>query len=97
LIQKISTSDTNILCTVTAAWREPVPGWVDNVSGITGIMMEIGRGTIRSIICDQKLTMDLIPVDFVVNTLIGVAWHTATYRYTVNNTTTYLHPPIANQ
>ncbi|KDR11037.1 putative fatty acyl-CoA reductase CG5065 [Zootermopsis nevadensis] len=65
---------------VTAAWREPVPGWVDNVSGITGIMMEIGRGTIRSIICDQKLTMDLIPVDFVVNTLIGVAWHTATYR-----------------
>ena len=66
--------------TVTAAWREPVPGWVDNVCGITGIMMEIGRGTIRSIICDQKLTMDLIPVDFVVNTLIGVAWHTATYR-----------------
>ena len=66
--------------TVTAAWREPVPGWVDNVCGITGIMMEIGRGTIRSIICDQKLTMDLIPVDFVVNTLIGVAWHTAAYR-----------------
>jgi fatty acyl-CoA reductase len=57
-----------------------VPGWVDNVYGITGIMMEIGRGTIRSIICDQKLTMDLIPVDIVVNTLIGVAWHTATHR-----------------
>ncbi|XP_066990942.1 putative fatty acyl-CoA reductase CG5065 [Anabrus simplex] len=65
---------------VTAAWKEPVPGWVDNVCGITGIMMEIGRGTIRSIICDQKLIMDLIPVDFVVNTLIAVAWHTATYR-----------------
>lgn len=53
---------------------------MDNVYGITGIMMEIGRGTIRSIICDQKLTMDLIPVDIVVNTLIGVAWHTATHR-----------------
>nr|CAD7200385.1 unnamed protein product [Timema douglasi] len=65
---------------VTAAWREPVPGWVDNVCGITGIMMEIGRGTIRSIICNQNLIMDLIPVDFVVNTLITVAWHTATYR-----------------
>lgn len=57
-----------------------MPGWVDNVYGITGIMMEIGRGTIRSIICDQKLTMDLIPVDIVVNTLIGVAWRTATHR-----------------
>jgi fatty acyl-CoA reductase len=65
---------------------------VDNAYGITGIMMEIGRGTIRSIICDQKLTMDLIPVDIVVNTLIGVAWHTATYRYRYNigDTTVYL-------
>ncbi|GLH03063.1 Fatty acyl-CoA reductase, partial [Gryllus bimaculatus] len=65
---------------VTAAWKEPVPGWVDNVCGITGIMMEIGRGTIRSIICNERLVMDLIPVDFVVNSLIAVAWHTATYR-----------------
>ncbi|PSN30813.1 putative fatty acyl-CoA reductase [Blattella germanica] len=73
-------ADPERVIQLTAAWREPVPGWVDNVCGITGIMMEIGRGTIRSIICDQNLTMDLIPVDFVVNTLIGVAWHTATYR-----------------
>lgn len=67
-----------------------MPGWVDNVCGITGIMMEISRGTIRSIICDQSLIMDLIPVDVVVNTLIGVAWHTATYRYIVKNNATYL-------
>jgi hypothetical protein len=91
------TSDSNILCTVTAAWREPMPGWVDNANGVTGILVEVARGTIRSIICDQKLTMDLIPVDFVVNTLIGVAWHTATYRYTVNNIITYLQPPVAGQ
>lgn len=61
---------------------------MDNICGITGIMMEIARGTIRSIICEQSLKMDLIPVDFVVNTLIGVAWHTATYRYIVNNAAT---------
>ncbi|KAJ9591141.1 hypothetical protein L9F63_002296, partial [Diploptera punctata] len=73
---------------VTAAWREPVPGWVDNVCGITGIMMEIGRGTIRSIICDQKLTMDLIPVDFVVNTLIAPLWFNFT-RYLPNTLRVY--------
>lgn len=50
------------------------------MSGITGIMMEIGRGTIRSIICDQRLVVDIIPVDFVVNTLVAAAWHTATFR-----------------
>lgn len=82
---------------VTAAWREPFPGWVDNVCGITGIMMEIGRGTIRSIICDQKLIMDLIPVDFVVNTLIAVAWHTATYKQNtvrVYNCTSGMRNPV---
>ncbi|XP_046382880.1 putative fatty acyl-CoA reductase CG5065 [Ischnura elegans] len=70
---------------VTAAWKEPFPGWVDNVCGITGIMMEIGRGTIRSIICDDRLIVDLIPVDVVVNTLITVAWYTATQRPKNNN------------
>nr|XP_008200656.2 PREDICTED: LOW QUALITY PROTEIN: fatty acyl-CoA reductase 1 [Tribolium castaneum] len=58
---------------ITAAWKEPYPGWVDNVSGITGIFMECGRGTIKSIICDDKCTMDLIPVDIVVNTIITAA------------------------
>ncbi|CAH0385057.1 unnamed protein product [Bemisia tabaci] len=74
---------------VTAAWREPMPGWVDNISGITGIMMEIGRGTIRSIICDQKLVVDIIPVDFVVNTLIAVAWHTAKNRRVTDRPAVY--------
>lgn len=70
-----------VVIAVTAAWREPFEGWVDNVSGITGIMMEIGRGAIRSIICDQRLVVDIIPVDLVVNTLISAAWHITEYRY----------------
>lgn len=65
---------------MTGAWKEPFPGWVDNISGITGIMMEIGRGTIKSIVCDDKLTIDVIPVDVVANTLVTAAWHTAAYR-----------------
>ncbi|XP_039450326.1 putative fatty acyl-CoA reductase CG5065 [Culex pipiens pallens] len=62
---------------VTGALREPFPGWIDNVYGITGIMMEIGRGTISSIMCDQKCVMDVIPVDIVCNTLIAAAWENA--------------------
>jgi len=65
---------------VTGAWQEPFPGWVDNVSGITGIMMEIGRGTIRSIICNDRYLVDIIPVDIVVDSLIVAAWHTSTFR-----------------
>ncbi|XP_049296161.1 putative fatty acyl-CoA reductase CG5065 [Anopheles funestus] len=62
---------------VTGAVAEPYPGWIDNVHGITGIMMEIGRGTISSIMCDERCTMDVIPVDIVCNTLIAAAWENA--------------------
>lgn len=71
---------TELLYLVTGAWKEPYPGWVDNVSGITGIFMECGRGTIKTIICNDKLKMDIIPVDIVVNTLITAAWQTSTKR-----------------
>lgn len=59
---------------VTASIEEPFPGWIDNINGITGIMTEIGRGTISSIMCDKKLIMDLIPVDIVCNMMITAAW-----------------------
>ncbi|XP_060533265.1 putative fatty acyl-CoA reductase CG5065 isoform X2 [Cylas formicarius] len=67
---------------ITSAWKEPYPGWVDNVSGITGILMECGRGTIKTIICDDRRRMELVPVDMVVNTLIAAAWHTVAHRST---------------
>lgn len=60
---------------VTAAIAEPLPGWVDNVNGLTGFMIEIGRGTISSLLCDKSLIMDLIPVDIVCNMMITAAWH----------------------
>uniref|UniRef100_A0A182QRX8 Fatty acyl-CoA reductase n=1 Tax=Anopheles farauti TaxID=69004 RepID=A0A182QRX8_9DIPT len=75
---------------VTGAVAEPYPGWIDNVHGITGIMMEIGRGTISSIMCDERCTMDVIPVDIVCNTLIAAAWenaHTTTTPVRVFNCT----------
>ncbi|CAH1163117.1 unnamed protein product [Phaedon cochleariae] len=65
---------------ITASWKEPQPGWVDSVSGITGIFMEVGRGTIKSIICKENMKMDIIPVDTVINTVLTAAWHTVAYR-----------------
>ncbi|XP_020291381.1 putative fatty acyl-CoA reductase CG5065 [Pseudomyrmex gracilis] len=65
---------------VGAAYQEPFPGWIDNVCGITGIMTEIGRGTVRSIVCNKDLIVDMIPVDFVVDTLICAAWYNSVER-----------------
>ncbi|KAL1501434.1 hypothetical protein ABEB36_006753 [Hypothenemus hampei] len=81
---------------ITAAWKEPYPGWVDNLSGITGIITECSRGTVKSIICDEQCRMDLIPVDIVVNTLITSAWHVVAYKSknkrVYNCTSGYLNP-----
>lgn len=70
-----------IFLIVTGAWKEPYSGWVDSVSGITGIFMECGRGTIKSILCDESYKMDIIPVDTVVNTILTSAWHTVAYEF----------------
>ncbi|XP_055299982.1 putative fatty acyl-CoA reductase CG5065 [Sitodiplosis mosellana] len=59
---------------VTCSLAEPYPGWVDNVNGITGIIMEIGRGTLSSIMCDNRLVLDVIPVDIACNMIITAAW-----------------------
>jgi hypothetical protein len=68
------------LLTVTAALKEPIPGWVDNLNGPTGLLAGAGKGILRSIHCYREMVADLIPVDVAINLLISVAWHTATAR-----------------
>lgn len=66
---------------VTASWKEPFPGWVDNIFGVSGIMVEISRGSVRSAYGNPDGLMDLIPVDVVVNTIITSAWYITCDRY----------------
>nr|XP_014293989.1 putative fatty acyl-CoA reductase CG5065 isoform X1 [Halyomorpha halys] len=65
---------------VTAAWKEPIPGWVDNMNGPTGIFVGACKGILRSLYCDSDCIADLVPVDAAINLCIAVAWHTAVYR-----------------
>ncbi|XP_077560488.1 putative fatty acyl-CoA reductase CG5065 [Haemaphysalis longicornis] len=65
---------------VTGSWKEPFPGWVDNYNGITGTIVSCGLGLLKSFITEKDGIADIIPVDIVANTLISVAWHTATTR-----------------
>nr|XP_032525856.1 putative fatty acyl-CoA reductase CG5065 [Danaus plexippus plexippus] len=80
LAESIVYSHTNLpVCIVrpsivTAAYQEPFPGWIDNIYGVTGIIMEISRGTYRSGYCRERYVVDLVPVDMVVNSCILAAW-----------------------
>ncbi|XP_049883844.1 putative fatty acyl-CoA reductase CG5065 [Pectinophora gossypiella] len=62
---------------VTAAYKEPLPGWVDNINGPTGIMVGAGKGVIRTMMCNEKILADVIPVDMAVNGCIVLAYVTA--------------------
>ncbi|XP_078050384.1 putative fatty acyl-CoA reductase CG5065 isoform X2 [Augochlora pura] len=61
---------------VGAARKEPYPGWVDNYGGVTGCMMNIIRGTLKVAITFKEKNLDIVPVDYVIDTLICAAWYT---------------------
>ncbi|KAF4529760.1 hypothetical protein B566_EDAN017909 [Ephemera danica] len=62
---------------VTSSYLEPMPGYVDNLNGPTGLMLGAGKGVLRSMHCKPSYHADLIPVDIACNGLIAIAWQLA--------------------
>lgn len=62
---------------VVAAWKEPIPGWVDNLNGPTGLILAVGKGLLRSMHVQRHCKADIIPVDIVVNTMIASSYYVA--------------------
>jgi fatty acyl-CoA reductase len=62
---------------VAASWREPVPGWVDNMNGATGTFVAYGKGILRTFLCDSTKAVDSVPVDLAVNLILAAAWERA--------------------
>ncbi|XP_017888866.1 putative fatty acyl-CoA reductase CG5065 isoform X2 [Ceratina calcarata] len=59
---------------VVASWKEPAPGWVENMNGPTGLMVGAGKGVIRTVLCNYNYLLNLIPCDMAINAIIGLAW-----------------------
>lgn len=62
---------------ITAAIREPLPGWIDNYNGPTGYFVVSGKGILRSLVVEKEKICDMVPVDIVANTCILTAVHVA--------------------
>jgi len=65
---------------VTAAFKEPTPGWIDNLNGPTGMIAGVGKGLLRALRYKPDAIGDIIPVDYVTNLVVAAAWYTATYN-----------------
>ncbi|GIY97827.1 putative fatty acyl-CoA reductase CG5065 [Caerostris extrusa] len=65
---------------VTAAFREPMPGWVDGVNGPSTFIIMTGKGLLRTMLVYNGSVVDWMPVDMVANLLLTAAWHIGTRR-----------------
>lgn len=66
---------------VINAWKEPNPGWIDNILTITRILYGAYLGRTRVGLFDLGKISDLVPVDMCANAMIAVAWETAEYSH----------------
>lgn len=66
---------------IGAMWREPLPGWTDNINGPTGIFAACGKGVLTSMCGSVSSKADIIPVDIVSNMMIVAAAHRASTKY----------------
>jgi len=82
---------------VTASYKEPLPGWIDNLNGPTGFIAGVSKGFLRALRYNSDLVGDIIPVEFPINLMISAAWYTAIHRpnnIVIYNCTTGHHNPM---
>lgn len=60
---------------VIPIWKEPIPGWTDNINGPTGLLIGAGKGVIRTMYCNNEGYADYLPVDIAVNGIILGTWN----------------------
>lgn len=59
---------------VIATNKEPIPGWINNHYGPTGVVAGAGLGLLRTMHADPDLVADMVPADNVINCIIAAAW-----------------------
>ncbi|XP_026465065.1 fatty acyl-CoA reductase 1-like [Ctenocephalides felis] len=67
---------------VTSMWKEPLPGWADNLNGPVGLSLATGKGFLRVMQADPNHILDNMPVDLVVNGMMTASWKKGTERDT---------------
>lgn len=62
---------------VISSLDEPMPGWVDNFNGPTGLLIACGLGLLRTSYADPETVSDFTPVDTSIKAMIVAAWKRA--------------------
>nr|CAD7462155.1 unnamed protein product [Timema tahoe] len=55
--------------------KEPIPGWIDNIFGPIGAGIGYASGVIRTGVYNPSASLDMVPVDLVINSIIAAAYN----------------------
>ncbi|XP_054709743.1 fatty acyl-CoA reductase 1-like [Uloborus diversus] len=87
-------------CYVGPTAQDPFPGWVDSIQGISGLLLAGAKGVLRTLKSVDDLKLNIIPLDYVINSVIVGAWYVGTERpadvYVANCVMDYDKLPLAN-
>ncbi|XP_015043113.2 fatty acyl-CoA reductase wat isoform X1 [Drosophila pseudoobscura] len=72
---------------VMSTYKDPFPGWTDNLYGPSGLCTWSARGLVRCIYGTAKCKANMVPADYVVNAMIATAWDIAR-RFKISATET---------
>lgn len=64
--------------TVISTNCDPIPGWINNIYGLTGVLLASGLGFVRVLPYNEKKLGDFVCADFVINSTLAATW--ATYE-----------------
>lgn len=65
------------LFAVMSTYKDPFPGWTDNLYGPSGLCTWSARGLVRCIYGTANSKANMVPADYVVNAMIASAWDIA--------------------
>lgn len=68
------------LLAVVGTNEDPFPGWTDNIYGLNGILTACALGLLRALHLRENYIGDIVPADFVSNTILATAWDCANDR-----------------
>jgi alcohol-forming fatty acyl-CoA reductase len=61
---------------VVSTMHDPIEGWSDNIYGLNGVIAGVALGIIRTMVVDNDGVGDIIPADFVINTIFAAGFET---------------------
>ncbi|XP_051863501.1 fatty acyl-CoA reductase wat-like isoform X4 [Drosophila albomicans] len=62
---------------VVSTYKEPIEGWVASPVGCTMLLFAVAMGAVRTAMVDIYSNANIVPVDYCVNLMLAIGWHTA--------------------